>query len=626
MSAENTIKTKLTLDGEKEFKRGISSINQELRLSSAQLKEAAATYALNGNAQQQLAEKSRILKDQIAAQTRIVEQYEKRMRQAEQATDLSADGLRNYGIQLTNAKTKLKQLEKEAKDTDRELEELGHDSRRAGNQLEENLGDAAEDVQDKFAKMAREVREGIGDLKDLQGVSIAVDLVRGAWDIAGSIADYVQSAVENGMQRAIVNYNWTKKGLDATKGTKIANEYAAIFGDTGGAYEAANLLAATFESNEIDEWKKFIGGAALTYNETLKPESLAEDIGKTITTGTLDGQAKALIVEMLGYNEETVNKALESARTKEERKVTLGAYFREAGLSEDYENFKKQNEALVESATALQEFNTALNNLAETTLPLLTPAVKGAAELFEKLETPLSSLISLLTPYDPNENPYEEDKKAIEEEKKRLYGENWTPPTEESKAEVEQPTSFFQRVGDAYLEGLDKLAATGTVGNFLAYALGRPAVAGGEGLDEVAGLKPNAEMSKYVTLAGQSAKSTQTSTGFGIEETVAADVEAAEQTAKAGGEAIGSNLTTGLQSQSLRLMLVAAQQRALLEKVWAEPIAPTVVVGYQMAGPVNKNPTSINVNVAPADVNVNGNTLAKVLFKPINTLLGLDAE
>jgi hypothetical protein len=325
---------------------------------------------------------------------------------------------------------------------------------------------------------------------------------------------------------------------------------------------------------------------------------------------------------MLGHNEETVNKALKSARTEEERKITLGAYFREAGLGEDYENFKKQNEALVESATALQEFNTALNELAVTTLPLLTPALEGLATTVGALEPAIQKIIDAIELLTTGGEKNSDLSTAGQ------VAELLVPGSTTKAVELNQNIEELNRGEMTFVDFLAGKKTNGTespqeigVIPWLINQIVPPA-----GAEGATGLTPNAEMSKYVTLAGQSAKSTQTSMGFGIEETVAADVEAAEQTAKAGGEAIGSNLTTGLQSQSLRLMLVAAQQRALLEKVWAEPITPTVVVGYQMAGPVNKNPTSINVNVAPADVNVNGNTLAKVLFKPLNTLLGLDAE
>lgn len=668
---ENEIKTRLTLDGEKEFKRGINSINQEMRLSNAQLKEVAATYDLNGNAQDRLTAKSRILREQVAAQNRIVQQYEERMRQAEQATDLSAEGLRGYSIQLTNARTKAKQLEKELADTDRELEELGRDSRRAGDQLENNLGEAAEETESKLQKLARSVNDTLGGMKKLQRVSVAVDIVRGAWDFAENLTNYVQGAVEDGMNRAITAYNNQVAGGNVKQSANVANRYAAIFGDRGAAEEAVNnLLAAGYKDETLEIMSSYVGGLVLALKDTLKVEALSEEIRKYIKSGETGGQLNEAILHIAGLSEsdditqEGIKRQLAAAKTESDRMTALNAYFSNAGLDTYYDNFIKQNEGLVESATALQEFNTALNDLAVTTLPLLTPAIEGTAELFNSLNTPVKEFIRLLTPNDPNADPYEQDRLAIETEKKELYGENWTAQPAGSvydKYET-QPKSIFQAAGDAYLGGLDWLANTGWFGNLVANALGRPAVAGGETLNETAGMKPNAEMSRFVqgyyeqlaeAAAGRNtqirnrlrqngivpAPQIETNYNEGVLEawdasvndwTVVEDVESkaaeAEEAAKTGGKNIGSGLVTGLQSQSLRLLAAAAQQRALLERVWEDPIKPTVVVGYQMAGPVNKEFATTTPIIKPATIMLNYRKVGEAIFSYFNGRMGAETE
>lgn len=655
----NTIATRLTLDGEKEFKRGISSINQELRLSNAQLKEVAATYDLNGNAQERLASKSRILRERVAAQNRIVEQYEERMRQAEQATDLSAEGLRGYSIQLTNARTKAKQLQKELEDTDRELEEFGRDSRRAGDQLEDNLGEAAEETESKLQKLARSVEESLGGMKKLQRISVAVDIARGAWDFAESLADYVQRAVQDGMKRAMVQFNIIKAGGNLATSMPLANQYAAIFGDQDSAYEAvANLVAAGYSDASLTSMGKYVGGAAIRFQDTLKIESLADSIQESLSEGVLTGQISELINRLAGetgITVEQVNAQLAEAKAKGNEKVALEAYLRNAGLDTYYDDFVKQNKAVIESATALQEFNTALNDLTVTTLPLLTPAIKGTAELFDKLSAPLKTFMSYLVPEDPNVDPYEEDRRAIEEENKKLYGEDWTPPVVEAEPQEEKPVGAFQYIGDKYLEALDWLAGTGWAGNALAYALGRPAVAGGEAAkSEVAGIKPNAEMSKYVTFYSDTATAyrqaeernreirnrlrnagiiaaptieTNTMEGMlegwdGSQWTVVEDVESklteAAEAAQTGGQAVGDSLANGLQQKRAMVLAQATLMRDDLERVWRDPITPTVVVGYRTTGPINKDLPPLTVNLQGQDVILDHRKVGSIVGQSIN--------
>lgn len=686
--AEREIKTKLTLDGEKEFKRQISSINQELRLGNAQLKEVAATYDLNGNAQEKLSAKSRILREQLDAQNRIVQEYENRMRQAESATDLSADGLRNYSMQLTNARTKAKQLEKELNDTDRELEELGRDSRRAGDQLEKNLGEGAEEVEDKFERMAKGIKESLEDVRDLQSISLGVDLVRGAWDIGENIASFVEQTVNENLKRSMVGYNITSSGGNLAASMSVANEYAAIFQDQDSAYEAvSNLVAAGYNDAELRRMAQYIGGAAIRFQDTLKIESLADSLQESLSSGQLTGQISELVSRLeaqTGISEEQVNLQLAEARKQDaetggnvQTMLALEAYLKNAGLAEYYEGFKEQNKELVEAATNLQEFNTALNELSQTTLPLLTPAIKGAAELFALLEEPIQTLIGLINPPDP-ESVYQPDREAVINEYKEMYGNDWETKYNEqlakeqaaTRTEVEGPQSPFlywgQKAGDLYLTGLDKLSKSGWAGNALAYILGNPAVAGGEEINEVAGLKPNAEMSQYVTLHTQETTTTvkdilnnftaavaeqmmaeadrlkylteveiQSNYNEGVLETYDAEmgawtpvedvqekVDAAEDAARTGGTNIGTSLVTGLESATARLRSVAEAQRLTLEDVWADPITPTVVVGYKMGGPVNPALPEVTVNVQPAPVNLDGRTLTKVLMDRVNTTWG----
>lgn len=665
----NTIATRLTLDGEKEFKRGISSINQELRLSNAQLKEVAATYDLNGNAQERLAARSRILRDQWNAQNRIVEQYEERMRQAKQATDLSAEGLRGYGIQLTNARTKAKQLEKELADADRELEEFGRDSRRAGDQLENNLGEAAEETENKLQRLARSVEDSLGGMKKLQRISVAVDIVRGAWDVGESIANYVQSATENGMRKAMVQYNITAAGGNLATSMPLANQYAAIFGDRESAYEAvANLVAAGYTDLSLANMGRYVGGAAIKFQDTLKIESLADSIQESLAQGKLTGQVAELVNRLsadTGITEEQVNAQLAEAKLQGNEKIALEAYLRIAGLDTYYDDFVKQNEALVESAMALQEFNTALNNLAVTTLPLLTPAITTLTDAITTAAGLVEKAVSWIEEKFPGVENYDKNKTELKtvvagEIRKRLEMKGLAPETAELLAttapeSIEKSAEIMGAIFNSTTGGVTGRHWTGFLADEvvnLVSSFFRPENAGAE--SEVEGLKPNAEMSPYVTFYRDTAADYQqaearnkemrnrlrnagivaapaieSNYGEGVLEgwdgsqwTVVEDVETklteAAEAAETGGQNVGGSLITGLQSKSAQLMAIAEQQRVMLERVWQDPITPTVVVGYQMSGPVNRDLPALTVNLQGQDVVLDKRKVGSIVGQSIN--------
>ena len=588
MAGNNEIKTRLTLDGEKEFKQQIQSINRELREGNAQLKEVAATYDLNGNAQEKLTNKSQILRTQLDAQNRIVQEYENRMRQAEAATDLSADGLRNYSIQLTNARTKAKQLEKELNDTDRELEELGRDSRKAGDKLEDNLGEAAEDVENKFEKMAQGIKDSLEDVKDLQSISLGVDLVRGAWDIGENIANYVEQAVNDNLKRAMVEYNITSAGGDLGTSMAVANEYAGIFQDTDSAYEAvSNLVAAGYSDNELKKMAQYIGGAAIMFQDTLKIESLADSLQESLTSGELTGQISELFIDRLGYDEETTKEQFAEAYKNGQADIALEAYLANSGLAEYYEVFKEQNKELVEAATNLQEFNVALNELAGTTLPMLTPAIetlttaiKWAADAIEDAIAFLQHPEEVVEEVLPDPTPGEV---GVVNEKSKL--EQWGAIIAQGAT---GGTQWFDMTNEMYGVGVSDLMTNGQTNQ-----------------GQTRAEKNRADYLSYL--------------GIGNDGEINNSLNDFVEIAGAKGEEAGAGLVSGLQSQSASLEAVAEAQRLALEEVWADPITPTVVVGYQTAGPVNQSLPEVNVTVQPADVNLDGRTVGTVFSKWVNS-------
>lgn len=589
--AEREVKTRLTLDGEKEFKQQIASINRELRLGNAQLKETAATYDLNGNAQEKLAANSRILKSQLEAQNRIVAEYEERLRQAKQATDLSADGLRNYEIELTNARTKQKQLEKQVADTDRELEELGRDSRRAGNQLEDNLGEAADDVTNKFERMVGSINDSLTDIRNMQGVSLAVDLVRGAWNVGSQMYQWAQGYAEENMKTAMAQYNVQEAGGNWNQTARLAIEYASIFGDKDSALEAiSNLTAAGYTDDSLNKMAQYLGGAAIRWQDTLKIESLADSLQESLSEGVLTGQFAELInrlEETTGISQEQVAAQLAEAKKYGQEKEAIEAYLENAGLSQVYEGFTDQNQAMIDAAVAAGELSQEMADLAKELNIFLTPAVKLLGDGLKDL----NETIAL----------WKDEDMSTEEKVLRSI----TPSQEEWK-------QAFNATGIDYETGMDAINTYSQwaqgFGQKIARFFGDWMPGGG-------------------TPAGAPADTSGGAVGgrFGeISDAVKTETDLAAETAAEGGENIGSSLWEGLQSQTAQLLAIAQQQRTLLEGVWAEPITPTVVVSYGTApGATGGKP---NLPTLPGNVNVtveiDKRKLGEVVVPMVDNALG----
>lgn len=436
--SEYTIATRLTLSGEKEFNTAMKEAAARTKDLNADLDLAKAKFAAGGSETEYLAEKLDILgkqlenkKSQWAAMNEQLEKMREKSAQAQQRVQalenqlaLTPQGtaeweklkeqLDNARLSATRTSTDLKKLEaatrtteqttyelqKEINDTTEALENVGEESEDAGRKLEKNLGDAADETQSKFKKMAQGIKDDLGDIKKMQKLTIAIDLARGAWDTAGQIYNYVQNATTEGMREAISDFNIEQSGGDTAQAQAQRAEYAAIFGDTDSAREAAaNLAALNLSVEDYNKAAKAIGGAALKFKDTLKVESLADSLQESISTGALTGNIAEFFERMesqTGLSLETINAGLAEAKAAEaagdEGAVQKGLlnYLEASGIGDYYESFKQQNEGLIETAEATQSIEETIRDISTELATTVAPLLQTTAE---RILPPIASTV-----------------------------------------------------------------------------------------------------------------------------------------------------------------------------------------------------------------------------------------
>lgn len=649
------IKTRLTLDGEKEFKKQIAAINSELKLNSAQLKEVASAYDLSGDKQTYLAQKSKILKDEWAAQARIVDQYNKRIREAENSQNLSAEGMRRLQTAASNARTKYNQLAKQVEDTDKELEELGRDSRRAGKQLEDNLGDAADEVSGKFSSMVQDIDSSLKSIKGMQGVSLAVDLVKGAWNIGSQAYQWAQGYAEENMKTAMTQYNVETAGGDWAQTSKLAIQYASIFGDKDSALEAINALVSVgYTGESLETIAKYIGGGAIEHRGDLNIESIASDLAKTVTTGNLEGQ----LADLLKYatagttlTEEYIREQLAEARVEDVKEgsnrnvmAAVEAYLRDAGFDKTFENFTDQNQAMIDAAVAAGTLNQELANLANEVNIALTPAFQVLTEAVKWLTEQIKGRDEekkQREELDRNVNKHVAQKlmqaavyMGIDEEEARRKAEYFAPHlTEVTKQQAKLLPAIVNTAAGGFngwttwTKWLTDYAVKMMFGESNASAeISTPQTE-----------TPSQTQEEYRRMQAIWRASNQGVTiekkPFGeINESIKTETDLAAETATDGGVKIGTSLWSGMQAQTSQLIAIAQQQRALLEAVWNDPITPTVVVSYGTApGATGGKP---NLPTLPESVSVTveldkrklGQTIVPLVDQALGGAAGADVD
>lgn len=366
------ISVSIAVQGEKEFNQALKNAQSAVKVLSSELKASEASFDENADAQAYFANRTRLINAQIDQQRTILSSLEQAVREAaEEFGDASAK-TDKYRIEINKTHGEIAKLERALRETQQEAEELGRDSTRVGRQLEDGIGDAADNVTEKLEDMTRKIESDLSDI----GGTVQFSAFKDAFDMASSAMDAMTGFVENTEEyRRQISYleqNAADHGFDFTYIKEQLFEIAALTGDADGAFEAiSNLMAAGFDGKELEEAIDLIGGAVIRFPETMKFENLAESLQESVQTGSATG-AYAELLERLGVDLETVNKSMEKAKTEEERQQIALAYLNEHGLKETVDNYKSMNEDLIASETAQLKYNDALSGLSEVLQPVAT--------------------------------------------------------------------------------------------------------------------------------------------------------------------------------------------------------------------------------------------------------------
>lgn len=382
------IKTTLRLDGEKEFNKEIQEATRNMRVMDADLRAISAEFKASGDAQAYYNQRSETLNTQIRQQENIVEALNRAMKEAvSEYGDASreADG---YRIKLSNATAKLFDLRAASEQAGRELEELGRDSGKAGRQIEDGIGDAAEDAAEKVSRMFAGVTEDIEAIKGSFAVQTTMSVGEFVVDAVGSVADFVNENQELNRQIAIARHNIEQYDLNWDEVQGLIIRAAAITGNQDGAIEAiSNLASAGFDSEEmLKSAMDALLGVFLTTGGSLSFESLAEDFRASVVAKTPTGTYAEVIEEVLqGVAVEEVEKALQAAQSTEEAIEIALSVLTSGGMQTKTKSFEEANAEMINLQIKTQDLAMKQAALAKMLTPIIDKFVGGAITAVDAL-------------------------------------------------------------------------------------------------------------------------------------------------------------------------------------------------------------------------------------------------
>lgn len=158
MAREATIKTKLVLEGEKEYKSAISGANQELKTLKSELAATTSAMGKNGSEQKKAVATVKNLNQQIDVQKKKVDTLKKAVEESTKKFGENGKTTLEYRQKLADATTelnKMTQAQKDAKEAASQLDDaLKNPFDNLVGGLPDALGSALDTIGDKFDQFA----------------------------------------------------------------------------------------------------------------------------------------------------------------------------------------------------------------------------------------------------------------------------------------------------------------------------------------------------------------------------------------------------------------------------------------------------------------------------------------
>lgn len=621
MAVKREIRTTLALDGESEYKKALSEAQRGLRVLGSELKLASAEFETNGDKQAFLTAKSQTLRSEIAQQEEIVKSLEGAVKDAGEKYGETAKATDDYQIKLNSAKATLEKMRRELDATDREAQDLGRDSVRVGRQLEDGIGDGADQAKESLESMAEQMKQSLEEIKSSSFVTAAGS----AWNMAQGVYQSASSLVEStrDYRMTVAKFKQTVEdnGFDYEWAQEQANEVAGITGDLESAMAGVKALTETsWNTDEITTAIDNIVGACLKYDGTTF-DGLAQSIQETISKGEATGQF-AKVIESMGYDVNEFNEAMKNAETPTGKLQVALAYLTANGLVETKKSFEQNNKQLIEAQSASNRLKEAWAGLGEKAGIVSTPIKNNLAAALEEVNALLGEITEKgfwkTFMEHGNDRPIQWDKSSW------LSPENWLTFEDVSnylqelfdtgdQTTIDYSDSYVQSLKAQFKEVHEQLVeACGTSDDALITQLSAKEI----------------ELQRQIDEAMD-----------GINQSAKEKGDSAVEDAKITGQNLSTGIGNGI-TEKESVALAAAQTTvnnvaAVLGQLNSMVFSPTVAIGspftrglYDLptpSGGSTKGADKVGAQSLAVSVNVDGKAMAKVVFPHIDTLQGTAA-
>lgn len=364
---------KIGLEGEKEFKKALSEINQSFKVLGSEMRLVQSQFGKNDNSVEALTARNQVLNKEIEAQKQKIETLKAALENAATSFGENDRRTQNWQIQLNNAEAALNGLESELKENNSQLEKASDgldDAEKNADDFGEEIEDAgkeSEDASGKFEKLGS-VCKAVGAAMATAFAAVgtaAVAAGKALIDMSKEGAAYADDVLTTSTQTGIATdklqeYMYAAELVDVSTET-LTKSMAKQIKSMKAVQDGTKLSVEAYDA---------LGVSVLNADGTMRDsDTVYWEVIDALGKMENETERDALAMQILGKSAQELNPLIEAGA---ERMNELGEQAQAAGyvISDDmlnaYGAFDDQLQYLAVGADA------AKNALGTVLLPILT--------------------------------------------------------------------------------------------------------------------------------------------------------------------------------------------------------------------------------------------------------------
>ena len=409
--ATRTIATRLTLEGEKEYKKELGKVNQEIGLLSDKMKRADAEFRGQANSIEALTTKNDLLREAQQKQIDKIAKLQTAIEDCGEAYGENDEAVMRFKRQLEKAETDLIDLNDELSSNERYFDEARTSADRCAKSIDEygkQVKDAAKATDDFNGAGGGKGGIGnlIGQLGSLKKMLVGGAVVAGLKAASDAIIGIVDETEEYRKIMGTLEASSQAAGYTAEQTAESYEYLYGVLGDTQtAATTVANLQAIGLAQGDLRNMIDSVIGAWATYGDSIPVDGLAESVNETIQAGQVTGTF-ADVLNWAGVSEDEFNAKLAAANDSTERAQIVLNQLANQGLPETAKAWRDANEDVVAYNESQMKLDEAMGQLGETLAPVAAglkdvfaegvhAAADAVAWLIEKIQTAINWLKDL---------------------------------------------------------------------------------------------------------------------------------------------------------------------------------------------------------------------------------------